>query len=158
MQTQRNQLQTSQLFPCWLASIMPGDVIQASKRKKTKWSYLALGPAHCHSHKIYLLVQRWHEGHGGNQLLSVGYRPASQEVFHFWCCKPCQKSMTCDTIGPRGGKPTVALPNGRTVNLNYKYLWYHIDFCYSQLWSEKLLFVLGNGQHRLIIDSSVKYV
>lgn len=66
--------------------------------------------------------------------------------------------MTADTIGPTGGKLTDALPNGHTVNLSYKYLWYHIDFCYSQLCSEKLLFVVGKGQHRLIIGSSVKYV
>lgn len=69
MQTQRNQLQTGQLFPCLLAYIVPGGVVQAARRKKAKWSYLVLDPEHWHSDKMYPLVQRWHEDNGGNQLL-----------------------------------------------------------------------------------------
>lgn len=41
-------------------------------------------------------------------------RPASWEGIHAWYCKPPQKPLTKEVVGPRR-MPTVVLLNGRVV-------------------------------------------
>lgn len=51
---------------------------------------------------------------------------------HAWHCKPGQKSMILEVIGPEEQPVTVILHNGYIVKLLSRYLFMPIDECCSQ--------------------------